>query len=173
LRGAAADLRRDWRDQRSLSFLAVDLSTPAFNRPEPWSADRRAEVAIGPDELPVLRSSIERALCDHQTAFARGFIQGGPAALWRIEQHARAMAGLGEPPPVRCNAPWVSAVLEVDGRVRPCFFHEPYAVPAGGSLEAMVNGPAAVSFRRRLDVSRDPTCRACVCSKYLAPHQTP
>jgi MoaA/NifB/PqqE/SkfB family radical SAM enzyme len=156
-----------------VSFLPVDLATPAFNREQPWDASRRAEVAIGPDEVPLLHAAIERTVRDHATALAHGFVEGGQAALWRIEHHARASLGLSEAPLVRCNAPWVSAVLEVDGRVRPCFFHPPYAVPAGGSLEAMVNAPSAVAFRRQLDVRRDPICRACVCSKYLAPHQTP
>ena len=35
-----------------ISFLAADLSSSAFNRLEPWSAERIDEVAVGDDDLP-------------------------------------------------------------------------------------------------------------------------
>ncbi|MEZ5287289.1 MAG: SPASM domain-containing protein [Vicinamibacterales bacterium] len=67
---------------------------------------------------------------------------------------------------VRCNAPWVSAVAELDGTVRPCFFHPPYQAEAG-RLAEVVNSAAAVRFRRHLRTARDPVCRRCVCSLNL------
>ena len=39
----------------------------------------------------------------------------------------------------KCNAPWVSTVMEADGTVRPCFFHEAYGNIKSGTLESIIN----------------------------------
>ena len=148
-----------------LSFLAADVSSRAFNRPEPWLPERAAEIAVGRDGLAALRASIERAVATHSALFANGFIAGGRASLDRIDQYYRALAGESGFPLVRCNAPWISAVLEPDGTVRPCFFHDAYST--GDLIDVAVNSPAAVAFRRGLDVSTDATCQRCVCSLNL------
>ncbi len=149
-----------------ISFLAADLSSPAFNRPRPWSAERQAEVAVGPSQLAALDESIKRARAEQDAAFSAGFVVGGVESLGRIARYYRAAAGLGAYPAVQCNAPWVSAVLEPGGAVRPCFFHEPYA-GTEGDLSAILNSPSAVAFRRDLDVEHNATCRRCVCSLNL------
>jgi radical SAM protein with 4Fe4S-binding SPASM domain len=68
----------------------------------------------------------------------------------------------------RCNAPWVSAVVESDGAIRPCFFHKAIGNIHEGSLLDVLNGDEALRFRRELDVSTNPTCRNCVCSLFLS-----
>ena len=55
----------------------------------------------------------------------RGFIAGGVTSLWRIHDYYAALAGVGAFPPVRCNAPWVSAVLEPGGTSGPAFSTRP------------------------------------------------
>lgn len=86
----------------------------------------------------------------------------------RILGHFAAHAGLGDFAPITCNAPWVSAVVEADGAVRPCFFHPPLGnVRTAGSLDAILNSPAALAFRRELDVATNPVCRRCVCNLNL------
>ena len=149
-----------------ISFLAADLSSSAFNRLEPWTAERQAEVAVGPSQLAALDASIERARTDHAAAFSSGFVVGGVESLKRIARYYRAAAGLADYPAVRCNAPWMSAVLEPGGALRPCFFHEPYAATSG-DLSDTLNSPSAVAFRRDLVVDRNATCRRCVCSLNL------
>jgi len=67
----------------------------------------------------------------------------------------------------RCNAPWVSAVIEADGAVRPCFFHRPFGSLQGGTLIDVLNSDAAVQFRNRLDVAKDVICQRCVCSLFV------
>jgi radical SAM protein with 4Fe4S-binding SPASM domain len=62
-----------------------------------------------------------------------------------------------------CNAPWVSAVVEADGTVRPCFFHRPLGNIHEKALIETLNGEAAVDFRRRLDIANDPICQRGVC----------
>ena len=149
-----------------VSFLAADLTSAAFNRPAPWSASRRSEIALSIEELPQLAAAIDRLERDNAPALARGFVAGGRASLDRVHAYYAAAAGVGTFPRVRCNAPWVSAVLEPDGRLRPCFFLPAYEAPSG-DLEAVLNAPAAIAVRRELDVARHATCQRCVCSLHL------
>jgi len=152
---AARDLKL-----RSISFLAADLGSTAFNRPVPWPASRQSEVA---PELAVVEREIERLIAQYPTD---GFILETPTKLRRIVSHFRAHHGFEPHTAPRCNAPWVSAVIEANGDVRPCFFHPPVGNLAGATLAEVVNGPQAVAFREGLDVASHPTCRQCVCSLY-------
>jgi MoaA/NifB/PqqE/SkfB family radical SAM enzyme len=154
---------------RQLSFLAADVSSPAFNRPQPWPAERLAEVGLSRDQVFALAAAIDDVSVRCGDALARGFVAGGLASLRRIHLYYAALAGLGPLPPVRCNAPWVSAVVEPDGRMRPCFFQPHYPATQNGGLLETVNAPTAVAFRTTLDVARNPTCQRCVCSLSLAP----
>jgi MoaA/NifB/PqqE/SkfB family radical SAM enzyme len=152
-----------------LSFLAADVSSTAFNRPSRWDVERQSEVALSPDQLPLLAASIEavRARCPEE--LESGFVAGGLGALWRIHEYYSALAGVGEFPLTRCNAPWISAVVEPGGTLRPCFFHQPYFSAGADTIDDVLNAPTSVSFRRLLDVRTDDTCKRCVCSINVAP----
>jgi MoaA/NifB/PqqE/SkfB family radical SAM enzyme len=132
----------------SISFLAADLTSGAFDHAGPAPG-------IAPDPAE-LSEQIERIIaageCD-------GFVVESPAKLRRIVNHY-----LRPEAPV-CNAPWFSAVVETDGTVRPCFFHNPIGrVTAANTLFDVINGPAAIEFRNQLDIPTNPICRNCVCS---------
>jgi MoaA/NifB/PqqE/SkfB family radical SAM enzyme len=146
-----------------ISFLAADVSSPAFNRPEPWSAGVIATVAITNEDLRGLEAAIDRAVAQAPELFRNGFVAGGRASLDRILQYYRALSGCGAFPAVQCNAPWVSAVLEPDGNVRPCFFQPAYGSASDGLVDAL-NSPTAIAFRQSLDVESNHTCQRCVCS---------
>jgi MoaA/NifB/PqqE/SkfB family radical SAM enzyme len=147
---------------RSISFLAADVSSEAFNRGVIWNAQRQNQVALTSDQIWTLEAEVE-ALID--AGECGNFVVESPQKLRLIVNHFRAHLGLHAPVAPRCNAPWVSAVLESDGIVRPCFFHRPIGTVANGSsLLNVLNSPEAISFRRSLDVSTNPVCRRCVCS---------
>jgi radical SAM protein with 4Fe4S-binding SPASM domain len=74
---------------------------------------------------------------------------------------------LCEPVAPLCNAPWVSAVMEADGTVRPCFFQPPIGSVKNQSLFQVVNGFEALAFRSSLNVATNHTCKRCVCSLQL------
>jgi MoaA/NifB/PqqE/SkfB family radical SAM enzyme len=167
LPGVIAAARALGLDQ--ISFLAADVSTTAFNRPVPWDEARRAEVGLGPGEPAELAAVVEECIRSHAADFAAGFVAEDPAKLRRIPRYYAALLGEGPFPAVACNAPWVSAVVEADGTVRPCFFHRALGNLGAAPPDAILNGPAAVAFRRGLDVTRDPTCARCVCTLHLAP----
>ncbi|HEY1493510.1 MAG TPA: radical SAM protein [Candidatus Solibacter sp.] len=146
---------------RSVSFLAADLSSSAFNRPEEWAAERQSEVA---PELEALEREVESLIGEYP---GDGFILESPGKLRRIVAHFRAHYGLEPHRAPRCNAPWVSAVLESNGDVRPCFFHPAIGNTAGTTLGAVLNGPRAIAFREGLRVEENAICRQCVCSLYV------
>jgi MoaA/NifB/PqqE/SkfB family radical SAM enzyme len=150
-----------------LSFLAADVSSTAFNRPQPWPVERQQDVAVSRQDLPDFANAIREAEQACGAALESGFVQGGASSLWRIYDHYAAAAGVREWPVVRCNAPWVSAVVEATGVVRPCFFHEPYAASNGEDLAQIINSQQAIAFRRNLNVSTNDTCKRCVCSLAL------
>ena len=147
---------------KSLSFLAADVSSEAFNRRNIWSSEHQNQVALAAGQISDLEAEVE-ALSD--AGECGNFVLETPEKLRRIVDHFRSHLGLCLPVAPRCNAPWVSAVLESDGVVRPCFFHRPIGtVGMSGSLLEVLNGPEAISFRLGLDVSTNSVCRRCVCS---------
>jgi Fe-coproporphyrin III synthase len=156
---AAKDLGLD-----SISFLAADLTTPAFNRESPWNANRQAEVGLSLGEIAALDKEIEKLIHRGPGELGPGFIAESPTKLRRIAHHFRCHLGLALPESPICNAPWVSAVLETDGTVRPCFFHRSIGNARVSALEDVLNGPQAHGFREKLDVATNPICRNCVCS---------
>ncbi len=66
---------------------------------------------------------VKRLIQEHGCDLDFGFVVERPAKLRRIAHHFRAHVGQAQHVAPRCNAPWVSAVIEASGEVRPCFFH--------------------------------------------------
>jgi Fe-coproporphyrin III synthase len=149
-----------------ISFLAADVTSEAFNRPHGWLPDRQAEIALGADDLDDLERELDALTTEYANDFASGFINESESRLrTKLLGYYRAHNGYGDFPEVECNAPWGSAVVEFDGTVRPCFFHKPYGnLHEAGSLDAVLNSPAAVEFRANLDLRTNPICRRCVCT---------
>ena len=164
LLGAARELGLD-----CISFLSADVSSEAFNRPDPWSSDRVSEVALSAAEAEELVASIEEIIASHAADFASGWIAESPEKMRNIGRYFVALCGHTPFPETRCNAPWVSTVVDADGTVRPCFFHRPYGNLDDGPLAAILNSEAAIRFRRSLDVKTDPICERCVCTLQLSP----
>lgn len=134
----------------SISYLAADLTSGAFHHRPGTVPD------IAPDPA-LLAAEIDRLIA---TGECGAFIAESPAKLRRIVRHFR-----GEFESPACNAPWVSAVVEADGAVRPCFFQPPIGrLTSGTTLRDVLNGPQAIAFRQQLDIAANPICRRCVCS---------
>jgi Fe-coproporphyrin III synthase len=148
----------------SISFLAADLTSEAFNRSLVWPGERQNEIALDLGEVSTLECEIERLIIDHDCDIQLGYISETAEKLRRIPRHFRQHLGLASPQSPICNAPWVSAVVEVDGSVRPCFFHRVVGNLNSSTLEDVVNGEEALSFRQSLDVASNSTCQRCVCS---------
>jgi Fe-coproporphyrin III synthase len=186
LRATVAAAREIGLDR--LSFLAADVTSEAFNRPGGWDRERAAEVALREEDLEPLAAELAALARECAGDFAGGFLAESPRKLERrLLRHFAALLGRGDFAPNACNAPWVSAVIEADGTVRPCFFQPALGrlrvggggdvdggdevdgggSDGGGSLAAILNSPAAIAWRHGLDVARDAICRRCVCSLCL------
>lgn len=151
---------------QSISFLAVDMTSQAFNRPGGWPQERRDEVGLAPPEVEKLADEVEVLIRDHRQFIETGFVRESPAKLRRIVESFRAHLGLAEPVAPRCNAPWTSAVIETDGALRPCFFHKPIGNVREQGLLGALNSSEAIAFRNGLNVATNPTCQRCTCSLY-------
>lgn len=148
----------------SISFLAVDVKSTAFNRSPGWSEARGQQVILDPVQIATLEREVGELI-----ARRPGLLDDSDDHLRRIIDIFRVYAGLGEPRAPRCNAPWVSAVVESSGGVRPCFFHEPFSgTCSSGGFARAVNSEQAVAFRNSLDVEANEICKSCVCSLFRA-----
>jgi MoaA/NifB/PqqE/SkfB family radical SAM enzyme len=147
-----------------ISFLAADLSSEAFNRPLPWPGERQGELALTCAEIETLEREIENVIAWGSENGNHGYVCEGPTKLRRIAAHFRAhLSNTGFESP-KCNAPWVSAVVDADGTVRPCFFHRSIGNLKSATLEEIINGEAAQVFRSELDIASNPVCQRCVCA---------
>jgi MoaA/NifB/PqqE/SkfB family radical SAM enzyme len=152
-----------------ISFLTADVTTDAFNRPELWDDQKAGEVKLSREEAAELKEIIESLIIEHSNDFSTKFIAEPPDKIRRFYHYYAAYHGISEFPEMRCNAPWVSAVIEADGSVRPCFFHEVIGDIRKSTLERIINSDKSISFRKNLDVRTNEICKKCVCSLNLSP----
>ena len=145
----------------SLSFLAADVSSEAFDHAGVAPHELQSRFGLTIDETQALNREVEALIADEA---ALSFVRETPHKLRAIVARFRARLGLEEPVAPRCTAPWVSAVIEVGGAVRPCFFHGPVGNAVDAGLWPAIQSDAAVRFRANLNVAANPICRNCVCS---------
>ncbi len=161
---AAADL-----GVQQISFLPADVTSEAFNRANPWDEPRQHEILPSKEELPELLNRLQQVVRQYEPLFTSGFIAESPDKFTRIGAYYTASYGLNPYPYKKCNAPWVSTVVEADGTVRPCFFLPPMGNIHDKGLETILNSPEAVEFRRSLNMDTNDTCVRCVCYLNLPP----
>jgi MoaA/NifB/PqqE/SkfB family radical SAM enzyme len=151
-----------------ISFLPADASASARE-----GADGEAHhlAPEGPD-LTDLAVIVEQAIDGCRADFESGFVAQSPAQLRRVSQYYAALSGRGAFPAVSCNAPYRSVVVEANGAVRPCYFHEVVGNVRAEPLGVIVsrNLPA---FRQGLDMDTNPVCARCVCPTRVGWRHTP
>ena len=112
---------------------------------------------------------LEGVIEKYAPLFQSRFIAEAPAKLRKIGEYYTASYGENPFPYKKCNAPWVSAVIEADGSVRPCFFHDAIGNIRDSSFNEILNGEKGLNFRKKLNMSTNDTCVKCVCSLNLSP----
>ncbi len=152
-----------------VSFLPADVSSHAFNREVLWNDKRQHEIIPDETELEELGIILKKLIEENSMDFGSGFIAENPVKLMKILTYYAAFYGHNPFPYKKCNAPWVSTVVEADGTVRPCFFHAPLGNIREQSLDSILNGEKAIRFRKELDMEKDSTCIKCVCYLNLSP----
>ena len=152
-----------------ISFLPADVSSHAFNRQQAWDEPRQHEILLSEKDVDALKIIIGNLLIAFKNEFENRFIAENPEKIRNIYFYYAAYYNRNSFPYKKCNAPWVSTVIEADGTVRPCFFHEPYGNLKTQSLNNIVNSETAIDFRKNLDVAKNETCVKCVCYLNLKP----
>jgi MoaA/NifB/PqqE/SkfB family radical SAM enzyme len=148
----------------SISFLAADATSQAFNRELVWPDQRQNQIMLTHPEVEALEEEITALIREYAFEIRARYIRESEAKLKRMIRRFREHLGELSPIAPLCNAPWVSAVLEVDGSVRPCFFHKKIGDVKGKTLQQVMNGHEARAFRKSLNVSENAICQRCVCS---------
>jgi MoaA/NifB/PqqE/SkfB family radical SAM enzyme len=146
---------------KQISFLSADVTSEAFGRTRSESVTRG--LLLNADEIQEFSRVVEETIASHASDFENRFVAESPAKLRRLPRYYAAQLGEGDFPPISCNAPWVSAVIEADGSVRPCYFHDAVGNLRDKSLRDILQGKMNV-FRARLDVNENETCKKCVCT---------
>ena len=152
-----------------ISFLPADVTSHAFNREMAWDQIRQSDVLIKEEELGILEAVLDNLNKLFANEFSTRFIAESPEKLYKIYQYYAAHHGLMPFPYKKCNAPWVSTVIEADGTVRPCFFLESMGNIKNQSLIDILNSERGINTRKELDMDTNPTCIKCVCYNYLSP----
>ncbi len=159
---ALVRLSRSWGADHH-SFLAVDVSThAAFARQEIFNNS----MSLSREDLDPFARVLEDTAREFGTEFEQGYIIESRNKLALLHGYFAALLGLQPFPPVQCNAPRFSAVIETDGSLKPCFF-----LPASGRLNASaiskaLNTPAGINLRRQQARGEREECRRCVCPAY-------
>lgn len=173
-------------DVNSISFLTVDVSNPfafgprfeadaalpliAHAGPEAPPEHGPPASALTNEDIDILAGVLDETEHRFATAFEAGRIAETPAKLRRMVDYFRGVIGGGAFPFVRCNAPHLSAVIEVDGRLRPCYF-----LPTVGklrrdvTLREAINTPEMVEMRAAYRRGERAECERCVCPLYKGP----
>lgn len=152
-------------DVAHISFLAIDVANShAFGRQNGFMTD----LALQPEDLGELERILLALEREQADAFSCGFIAESPEKLRaRILQQFTAVCGLGPYPPVRCNAPEFSAVIDARGHVSPCFFiNGPPEAVVADDLEGVLNGDSMVALRHDIRRGARAECSRCVCSMW-------
>lgn len=97
---------------------------------------------------------IEDLILNYSTDFESGFVAESPGKLRKMYDYYSALQGFNDFPLKKCNAPWVSAVVEADCTVRPCFFHESIGNIRQNDIEHLLNKKASIKFRKELDLEK-------------------
>ena len=145
-----------------MSFLPADVSSHAFNREILWDSTRQQDLILTAEGAEELEQIIQEIAGDK-------IIAESPAKLHKIYEYYAAFHGLNDFPFKKCNAPWVSTVVEADGTVRPCFFHEAIGSIHVEPLDKILNSKRAIDFRKNLNMDENDTCKKCVCYLNLSP----
>ncbi len=144
-----------------ISFLAADVTSEAFGRARAESSTRG--LLLNPAEVEEFTRVVDETIQSHAEDFRTRFVAESPEKLRRLPKYYAAQLGLGPFPPIACNAPWVSAVVEADGAVRPCYFHPAVGNIREQSLRTILDQDMR-TFRAGLDVQSNAVCAKCVCS---------
>ncbi|MEP7286817.1 MAG: radical SAM protein [Chloroflexota bacterium] len=163
---------------QKVSFLTVDVGSfeafgPRFDgsKPNPNAVPLHmpSSPALTPDDLPAFAEILTALERSHAADFEAGLIAESPAKLWRMHHYFMALNRLVAFEGLRCNAPHISTVIEVDGTLRPCFFLPQTGKLGKRALSEAINDDSAIELRKAYRTGQRAECERCVCPLYRGP----
>jgi MoaA/NifB/PqqE/SkfB family radical SAM enzyme len=173
-------------DVNRISFLTVDVSNQYAFGPR-FTADPALQLvatmgpgsppehgpeatALMPEDMSEFAQIIEDTITQFAPDFESGLMSESPSKLRNMVKYFSALTGDSAFDGPRCNSPHVSTVIEVDGKLRPCYFLPTYGkVSAGMKLGEAINTPTAQTLREAYRTGKRAECERCVCPLYKGP----
>jgi MoaA/NifB/PqqE/SkfB family radical SAM enzyme len=161
-----------------ISFLPVDTASeqafgPRFDSVSQESvnvpATRRVPLALTEGDLVAFSAVLDDVSARFAARFESGLIAETPEKMKLMVGYFEGVLGLGELKRPRCNAPHTSVVIEVNGRLRPCYFLPSWGQLGQHALSEAINDPRALALRRAYRAGQRPECDRCVCPLYMGP----
>lgn len=173
-------------DVNRVSFLTVDISNqyafgsrftadPALQLVADMRAGSPPEhgpaaTALMPEDVIEFAQIIEDTIVRFAPDFESGLISESPAKLRNMVKYFSALNEKSVFPKSRCNSPHISTVIEVDGKLRPCYFLPTYGqVSVGTPFGEAINTSAAQALRESYRTGKRAECERCVCPLYKGP----
>lgn len=164
-------------DVNAASFLAVDVSSEQAFGPRSLTSDLSERGALNHEEWDELAEILDVLENEYAALFAAGRIAESPAKLRHsLLDYFGALLGRSTFSAPRCNAPHTSVVVEVDGRLRPCYFLPAFEhlrptghLAEGQTLARALNGTTARALRQAYRRGQRAECERCVCPLYKGP----
>jgi MoaA/NifB/PqqE/SkfB family radical SAM enzyme len=142
-----------------ISFVAADVSSASFTIP---GNTRKLSVELDEKEVREFEKIIKDSIHQFTELFHSKYIVESPEQLLDIVTYFKAILGTRDFSKKKCNAPWISAVIEANGDVRPCLFHPPYGNIHQQNLSTIINSSESIVFRKKLNTEKNPVCERCV-----------
>ncbi len=146
------------------SFLTVDVaSSEAFGLRSLESKIPGEQQNLNEEEIEEFSEIIARLEKTHREHFLDGRIAESPEKLRGYAAYFSAVLGHRKFKLPPCNSPQISAAIDVDGSIRPCFF-----LPVGGnireeSLSKALNHKSMLKLRGEFRKKSRKECERCVC----------
>ena len=152
-----------------ISFLAVDVSSPAFGRTKLDLVESKETIVLSDEECVEFLELVNDVIVKYRDDFNRGFISEAPAKMFHIVQYFEALIGKVPYPRNYCNAPNVSAVIRANGDLLPCFFLPPFGNIKDMGVDKQLNNEIIRKIRQDVKNYSLQQCKTCVCTLSVHP----
>lgn len=152
---------------RRISFLSIDLSSPAFGRDITGRWTQAEGYLLNAGETKEWRLLLKLLWAQKRRLF--DIIAEPLPKLLEIADHFEAMQGLKPFPERPCQAPMVSIVIDSRGSVLPCFFLDRVANIRQKPLSEIINNESFQNIRRNRRRNAIASCQRCVCRLKVSP----
>jgi MoaA/NifB/PqqE/SkfB family radical SAM enzyme len=147
-----------------ISFSAADINYAAFGRDNKVEREAARNILLDENDLIRFKAVITGLKKAGPEFFSSRFIIEGFKVFLNIHSHYEAMAGKSDFPAVRCNLPWLYAVIDADGNLRPCCLHKGIGNIRQESFEKIVASAMMTEFRKKLKKQKNSMCSCCAYS---------